>query len=432
MILKADYIITQNKKREIIENGEVVIKGDRIRAVKRNSYWSSSNKIGAAPIVMPGLINTHTHLAMTLLRGYADDMKLEDWWFKHIYPIESRFTAEEVYWGSLLGAMEMVKSGTTCCADFYYAEDQVAKAVQKIGCRAVLGTGILDVPTFYFKDFNQALQKAKAVILEQLQKKSFGAAPKSIPSIAPHMFQTTSLETYKKCKKLAKKYGVLLQTHLAETKDEVKFCLKQYKARPTQVLAKAGILDKKTLLAHACWLDKKDIKILARTKASISHCPVSNMKLASGVMPLSELLKAKVNVSLGTDGACSNNNLDMFEEMKTAALLHKVNQLDPTVASAQTILDMATINGAKALNLEKDIGSIEPGKKADCIILNFNQPHLQPVHHLVSHLVYAAHGSDVQTVIVNGKIIMEKRKIKWVDEGKILKKIKEVAQFKKG
>jgi len=443
MIIKADYIVTQNKKREVIKNGQLVIQGDRIKQVLDSAPLAPrSNNMR---VVMPGLINTHTHLAMSLLRGYADDMKLEDWWFKYIYPIESRFTRQEVYWGSLLGAMEMVKSGTTCCADFYYAEDEVAKAVQKIGLRAVLGTGILDMPTFYFKTSAEALKKVEKIIQGQIQglpfptkikrnrsicKTSMARAALEL-SIAPHMFQTTALETYKKCKKLARKYNLILQTHLAETKDEVKFCLRKYKARPVQVLARAKILDKKTLLAHACWLTEKEIKILAQSKASISHCPISNMKLASGVMPLSELLKAKVNISLGTDSACSNNNLDMFEEMKTAALLHKINQLDPTVASAQTILDMATINGAKALNMEKEIGSVEPGKKADLIILDFNQPHLQPIHNLVSHLVYSAQGNDVETVMVNGKIIMEKRRIKGVDEKKVLEKIKKIAKFSK-
>ena len=438
IFIKDIYIVTQNKKREVVKNGAVVIKGDKIEAVGQSkdlekNYQKRAKKIidGRGKLVMPGLINTHTHLAMTLLRGYADDMSLEDWWFKHIYPVESRFTAKQVYWGSLLGAMEMVKSGTTCCADFYYVEDEVGKAVQKIGLRAVLGTGILDGPTFYFKTPSQALKKAKAVIKKDSSLVSY--------SIAPHMFQTTSLETYKKCKKLAKQYHLILQTHLAETKDEVKYCLKKYKARPVEVLAQARILDKNALLAHACWLTKKEIEILARTGASISHCPISNMKLASGVMPLSELLEAGVNLSLGTDGACSNNNLDMFEEMKMAALLHKVHHLNPTIASAQTILDMATINGAKALNMEREIGSIEPGKKADLIILNLNQPHLQPIHsgseparqRVVSHLVYAAGGGDVETVMVNGKMIMEKRKIKGVDEEKVLEKIKKIAKFRR-
>lgn len=428
ILIKNITIITQNPQREIIEKGGLVIEKDRIKAIGQSKeiekeYKRQAKKIidGQDKVVLPGLINAHGHLAMTLLRGYADDMSLEDWWFKYVYPVESRFTANHIYRGSLLAMLEMIKSGTTCFTDFYYYQDQVAKAAQEIGMRGVLGCGVLDVPTFYFKTASQALKKAQSII----KKWSDNNLVKV--SLAPHMFQTTCLKTYQKCKKLAKENDLVCQTHLAETKEEVKYCLKKYKKRPIEVLAKAGILDQKTLLAHGCWLTKKEIKILAQSGASIAHCLVSNMKLASGVMPLVEILKAGVNVALGTDSACSNNNLDMFGEMKTAALLHKVYQLNPTVADAQTVLDMATINGAKALGLAKEIGSLAVGKKADLIILDFNQPHLLPAHNFVSHLVYAAKGSDVETVIVNGKIIMEGRKIKRVKENKVLNRIKKFA-----
>jgi len=428
ILIKNITIITQNPQRQIIKKGAIMIEKDRIKAIGQSKkiekqYRQQAKKIidGQNKVVLPGLINTHGHLAMTLLRGYADDMSLEDWWFKYVYPVESRFTAKHVYWGSLLAILEMVKSGTTCFADFYYYEDEVAEAAQEIGMRGVLGCGVLDVPTFYFKTTAEALKKARAII-----KKWAGNNLIKV-SLAPHMFQTTSLVTYKKCKKLAKENDLLLTTHLAETKQEVDYCLKKYKGRPIEILSKGGILDQKTLLAHGCWLNKKEIKILAQSGASIAHCPISNMKLASGVMPLAEMLKAGVNVALGTDSACSSNNLDMFGEMKTAALLHKVHQLNPTVADAQTVLDMATLNGAKALGLAEEIGSLAVSKKADLIILNLNQPHLLPHYNFVSHLVYAAKGSDVETVIINGKIIMEGREIKQVKENKVLDRIKKFA-----
>ena len=231
---------------------------------------------------------------------------------------------------------------------------------------------------------------------------------------------------------MARENNLLLFTHTSETKQENDFSLEKYKQRPVEVLAKNNILDKKTILAHCCWLNKKETKLLGQTGASVAHCPASNMKLASGVMPLQEMTEVGVNVSLGTDGVCSNNNLDMLEEMKIAALLHKVNKLDPSIADAQTVLDMATINGAKALGLENEIGSLEKGKKADMIILDFEKSHLVPRHNLISHLVYSANGSDVDTTIINGKIVMENRKIKKIDESEVLNKIKKiVVSYKK-
>ncbi len=418
-------VLTQNKKRQTIKNGAVLIKNDKILAIGKaknleKKYRGKIKKIIEAEgkVVMPGLINAHTHLAMTLLRGYADDLPLEQWWFKKIFPAESKFTKKHVFWGSLLGCLEMIKSGTTCFADFYYFEDEVAKAVKKIGLRAILGIGVLDVPTFAFKNTKQILDE-----IPKIARKWKGDELVRI-SVAPHMFQTTSLETYKKCKQIADKFGLLLQTHLAETESEVAYCCEKYGDWPAKILIKHKILDKKSLVAHCCWLDDEEIKLLAKHKVNIVHCPVSNMKLASGLMPLKKIFKAGVNVSLGTDGACANNSLDLFGEMKTAALLAKLASSDPTAAKAQYILDIATINGAKALGLEKEIGSLEPGKKADIIIIDFSQPHLNPVYNIASHLVYAAKSSDVETVIVNGKIIMENREVKTVNEREILDKVR--------
>jgi len=427
ILIKNITVITQNKKREIIKNGALVIENDIISAIGKSNeiekkYLKKAKKIidGKGLVVMPGLINTHGHLAMSLLRGYADDMNLEEWWMKHVYPIESKFGRKEVYWGSLLATIEMIKSGTTCFADFYYYEDETAKAAQEIGMRGILGCAILDVPTFYYKTTDSAFKKTELLI------KKFKNNSLVQIALAPHMFQTASIETYKKSKEMANENGLLLFTHTSETKQENDFSLKKYKQRPIEVLAKNNILDEKTILAHCCWLNKKEIKTLAQTGASVAHCPVSNMKLASGIMPLQEMLESGVNISLGTDGVCSNNNLDMIEEMKITALLHKVSKLDPNIADAQTVLDMATINGAKALGLENEIGSLEKNKKADLVILNFEKSHLIPQHNLISHLVYSANGSDVDTVFINGKMIMENRKIKKIDEEKVFNKIKKI------
>jgi 5-methylthioadenosine/S-adenosylhomocysteine deaminase len=432
ILIKNITVVTQNPQRQIIKKGAIVIEKDIIKVIGQGKeiekqYGQPAQEIidGQSKVVLPGLINTHSHLAMTLLRGYADDLPLEEWWFNYIYPAESKFGRQEVYWGSLLAMLEMVKSGTTCFADFYYHEDEVGKAAQKVGIRGILGCGVLDVPTFYFKTPDSAIKKARSII------KKWSNHDLVKVSLAPHMFQTTSLKTYQKCKKLAQEYNLLLTTHLSETKQEVDYCLKKYKERPVEVLARARILDQKTLLAHGCWLTKKEIKILAQSGASVAHCPISNMKLASGTMPLPEMIEAGLNVGLGTDSPCSNNSLDMFEEMKMVALIHKSHQLDPTIINAQTVLDMATINGAKALDLEKEVGSLEKGKKADLIILDFNQPHLLPQHNIVSHLVYAAKGSDVETVIINGKIIMEEKRIKQVSQNRISAKIKKFAFVRK-
>lgn len=428
LLIKGATIITQNPQRQIIKKGALLVNRDKIEFVGEarqlpRKYFSEIQQIldGRGKVVLPGLINAHTHLAMSLLRGYADDLPLEEWWMDYVYPVESKFGREEVYWGSLLAMAEMIKSGTTCFTDFYYYEDEVARAAQKIGMRGVLGCGVLDVPTFYFENHQEALDKAQQIISD------FNDQALLKVSLAPHMFQTTSLATYQKAKLLAHEKNLILQTHAAETKQEVNFCAEKYHQRPIEALLDAGVLDRQTLLAHCCWLTKKEIKILAKNQVSVAHCPTSNMKLASGIMPLEELFEARVNVGLGTDGACSNNSLDLFEEMKVAALIHKVSNLNSVVANAQTILDMATVNGARALGLNDIIGSLEVGKKADIIILDFDCPHLTPNHNVISHLIYSANGSDVNAVMINGAVIMEHRCLKKINEKSILSKANKIA-----
>ncbi len=431
ILIKAGYIVTQNRKRQIIKNGAVLVKGEKIIAIGpleklTKEYGNRIKKTlgGQNKVVMPGLINTHTHLAMVLLRGFADDLPLEEWWFENIFPAEAKLTREDIYWGSLLGGLEMIKSGTTCFTDFYFFVDQIAQAITELGLRANIGIPIMDIKAPEFKNPEEAFVALPKILSRWKSNKLINF------SLAPHMIQTVSLKTYKECKKLAKKHNLLLQTHLTETKQEVKYAINKYKTTPGKLLIKNKILDQPSLAAHCCNLTDQEIRLFAKANASIAHCPISNMKLASGIMPLTKLLTAGINISLGTDSACSNNNLDLFEEMRTASLIHKQNENNPASAKAQTILDMATINGAKALNMEKQIGSIETNKKADLIVLDFNQPHLVPQYNIVSNLVYSAKGSDVETSIINGKIVMENRKIFGVAEEIVLEKVKNITTTK--
>lgn len=426
ILIKNATILTQNSKRQILKNAAIFIKGGKIvdvgigREIEKLYKKEAQNIIdGEGKVVMPGLINTHTHLAMTLLRGYADDMPLEKWWFEKVFPFEARLRDEDIYWGSLLGGLEMIKSGTTCFVDGYFFADAIVRAVKELGLRANIGFPVLDFKCPEFESPDDALAAAQKILTKPKREELIKF------SIAPHMLQSTSLETYRKCKKLADLHKIILQTHLAETEAEVAHSRKKYKKTPVRLLVENKIIDKNSLVAHVCHLTDDDIALLAKSGANVSHCPVSNLKLVSGLMPLKKLLAKGVNISLGTDGACSNNNLDLFEEMKLSALVHKLAEKDPSAAEAQIILDMATVNAAKAIGEEKNLGSIEKGKTADIILLNFQQPHLLPDYNIISNLVYSAKGSDVETAIVNGQIVMKDRKIKTVDEGKILKKIKE-------
>lgn len=413
-----------------MENAAVFIGGGRILDVgvsqeMEKLYKKKARKIidGEGKVVMPGLINTHTHLAMTLLRGYADDMPLEKWWFEKVFPFEAKLKADDIYWGSLLGGLEMIKSGTTCFVDCYFFADAIVEAVKELGLRANIGIPVIDFKAPEFACPDESLAAAPKIIEKWRGEEMIKF------SIAPHMLQSTSLETYKKCKRLANRHKMILQTHLAETEAEVEYSRKEYQKTPVRLLVENKILDKNSLVAHVCHPTNEDIVLLAKNKVNVSHCPVSNMKLGSGLMPLKKLSEAGVNISLGTDGACSNNNLDLFEEMKLSALIHKLAEKDPSVAEAQIILDMATVNAVKAIGEEKNIGSVEKGKMADIILVDFQQPHLLPAYNILSNMVYSARGSDVETVIINGQIVMENRKIKNINEKKLLNTVGECYNY---
>ena len=403
ILVKADWLITQDPNRRIIKNGAVLIEREQIADIGKvpkleKKYAKAKIKIinGKGKVVIPGLINSHTHAAMTLLRGYADDLPLNEWLTQKIWPAETKFTAADIFCGTKLACEEMLASGTTAFNNMYYHPEQEIKAARQNGIRDFVGLVAIQTGS----------QKCGPAYIESEYRKLKNLVSEKIKLVlAPHAIYTVPKETLIWCKKFADKNGLLLHIHLSETEGEIKNCLKQNKCRPAEHLEKIGFLGKNVLVAHGCWLSETEIRILAKRGVSIAHCPTSNLKLASGVMPLSKLLKAGVNVCLGTDGASSNNSLDMFSEMKTAALIHKWNERNPSAAPAQTIFDLVTLNGAKALGRQNELGSLEIGKKADIAILNFNQPHLKPCFNPISHLIYAACGRDVEMVLVGGKIM---------------------------
>ncbi len=424
VILHNGTIITMNSDLDVIENGVVCIKNGelvKIESLKNDlSLPEAETTIDAqGGIIMPGLVNTHTHLPMSLFRGLADDLPLSVWLNEYIFPAESKFiTPESVRIGTLLSCAEMLLSGTTTCCDGYFYEDHVAEAVNEAGMRAILAQGVIDFPAPGVPDPTDNINHAAAFI-----QKWQNISPLITPSIFCHSPYTCSKATLKKAKDLANAETVLFQIHAAETKDEYVRIQTEHRTTPIDYLDSIGIIDKNTLLVHAVWLDDNDINTIAARGASVSHNPESNMKLASGIAPVPSLLKAGVKVGLGTDGCASNNNLDLMSEMDTAAKLHKVNALDPTLMDAATILKMATIQGAKALGLDAVIGSLEIGKKADVIVIDTRKPHLVPVYNPVSHIVYAAQGSDVRDVIVNGRLLVQNRKLLTIDIENILEKV---------
>jgi 5-methylthioadenosine/S-adenosylhomocysteine deaminase len=417
ILIKDGHVITMDPKRRVFERGSVAIDGDKIVAVGKDVKEKADVVIDAkGKVVLPGLINDHTHLAMVLLRGVADDMALMPWLETKIWPIEKNLRAEDCYAGALLGCLEMIKSGTTCFADQYFFMENVARAVEEAGMRASLSYGIIELG-----DSKRRESELRAG--EKLVKERNGTAKGRITTMfGPHAAYTCSPECLMKVKELAKKSKVGIHTHISETQEEVEQITEKYGKRPVEHLDAIGFLGPEVLAAHCVWVTEREIKILKERGVKPVHNPISNMKTASGVAPVQEMLDAGIPVALGTDGAASNNALDMINEMKFAALLNKVHKLNPIIVSAATTLEMATINGAIGLGLGKKIGSLEVGKKADIIIVDFKKPHLTPLHNVVSHLVYSAVSSDVDTTIVDGKILMQGREVLALDEDKVLER----------
>ncbi|MFC1814238.1 amidohydrolase family protein [Thermodesulfobacteriota bacterium] len=430
MVIHNGTIITVNPDFDIIEKGTVCIKDGRIERLEAsdgNIPLPEAEEIidVKGGIIMPGLVNTHTHLPMTLFRGLADDLPLSVWLNEHIFPAEGRHIhPASVELGALLACSEMLLSGTTTCCDGYFLEDHVASALNRSGMRAVLGQGVIDFPAPGVPNPLENIKNAVTYI-EKWQEVS----PLITPSIFCHSPYTCSVETLQKAKAVAVSNGLLFQIHVAETRAERDQIQAAHGISPVQHLDRIGILDEKTLLVHGVWLDDDDIDIIKKRRAKVSHNPESNMKLSSGISPVANLIKNGVTVGLGTDGCASNNDLDLFQEMDMAAKLHKVDALDPTVMDARSVLKMATIKGAEAIGLDRDIGSLEAGKAADLIVIDTAQPHLVPMYNPVSHIVYAVRGSDVRDVIVSGRILVKDRKLMTLDLEEILEKVAEISQI---
>jgi 5-methylthioadenosine/S-adenosylhomocysteine deaminase len=426
LIWSARYVVTEDAQRRVIENGALAIQGDHIvdvgpRAEIDAKYFATNRIEQPAAILAPGLINTHTHAAMSLFRGVADDLKLQDWLEKYIFPAEAKNVDREfVRWGTRLGLLEMALSGTTTFADMYYFEETVAEETKKAGLRGVLGQTVIGFPAPDYKTPEAALVGAEKFI------KAFADDPLIVPAVAPHAIYTTSDQTLQAARTLADKYGKPLIIHLAETKAEFDEALQKRRKTPTKTLSDLGVLQGWTLAAHAVWLDPSDFDLLRAAGTGISHCPSSNMKLASGVAPVLKMMQAGIAVGLGTDGvAGSNNDVDMFEEMDLAAKLQKVTSGDPTALPAEQAFAMATILGAQALKMGEQIGSLETGKRADIISIRLDAPNAAPLYNVYSQLVYSLKASDVGDVMVNGRIIVRNRKMLTIDDKTVMAKAEE-------
>ncbi len=425
LLVSGGVLVTMDGTRRVLEEGAVAIRGERIVAVGTAAdlaaHYGARRRIDARDeIILPGLINTHNHAPMTLLRGIADDLELKDWLQKYIFPAETRNVSREfVEWGTALACLEMIHSGPTTYADMYYFEDRVAEVTARAGMRGILGETIIQFPVADNKSPEEAL-----VYTEKFIRRWHGHAL-IIPAVAPHAPYSNSAATLRACKALADRYGVPMLMHVSETRDEVSEIREKYGTTSTKWLNQLGVLGASVLFAHGVWLTDEDLTIVKQHGVSVSHNPESNMKLASGTAPVPRMLALGIHVGLGTDGAPSNNNLDMFEAMDFAAKLHKLSTWNPAVLPAPVVLEMATIGGARSLGIGKEVGSIEPGKLADLILVDTNSAHALPLYNVYSQLVYDLKGADVRTSIINGKIVMLNRRVLTLDERQILQKARE-------
>lgn len=417
LVISNAVVVTMDSSHTLHSNGFVAVRKGRIVAVGSKEELAKAG-IRASRVIdaqgkalLPGLINTHTHIPMVLFRGIADDLDLQDWLTKFIFPAEARnVTREFVVAGARLGLAEMIRGGTTTYVDMYYFEDAIAEETSKAGVRAVLGETIIDFPVPDNKTWGEALSYTERFL------KRWRNDPLIIPAVAPHAPYTVSTLHLGEARILAERYLAPLIIHIAEAPTETEFMLKTYNERSVPYLDRIGFLSKRVIGAHVVHVNDLEIQMLKRNGVGVAHCPQSNMKLASGTAPIPAMLKAGVSVGLGTDGAASNNDLSLWEEMDTAAKLHKLVSGDPKVMSAPEALTMATIGGARAIHLESEIGSLEKGKRADMILVDLSAAHSTPRYNVYSHLVYTAKASDVTDTIVNGRVLMRNRRLLTVNE----------------
>ena len=425
LLVTNGLVVTMDANRRVIEGGAVAMRGDSIVAVGTTAdvtaEFDSPKVIDArGAIVMPGLINTHAHAAMSLFRGIADDLALEEWLHKYIFPAEAKNVTEDfVTWGTRLSLLEMIQGGTTTYADMYYFEDAVARATKEAGMRGVLSETIIDFPA----PDNKTPADAFAYTQRYIDK--WKNDPLIVPAVGPHSMYTLSEKTLQDSAALARKNHVPILIHVAEAPFEIEQSRAKYGLTPVAYLERAGVLGPDVLGAHCVWVTHADIETLVHYGVGCAFNPSSNMKTAAGVMPTVDMLATGQAIGLATDGAASNNNEDMFLEMDLAAKLQKVSRMDSRALPAEEVVAMATITGAKAMHMDKLIGSLEPGKKADLIIVDTSAPHATPMYNVYSALVYSLKASDVRTVVIGGKPVMEDRKMLTLDEPAILAKAQE-------
>ncbi|MFW6011610.1 MAG: amidohydrolase [Desulfosalsimonas sp.] len=419
-------VVTMDEDDRVIENGAVAVADDIIESVgpaEKVNPKNAARIIDAnGGIIMPGLINTHTHASMTCFRGLADDMELMTWLNDYIFPAEAKLTRDRVYTGALMACAEMTLSGTTCFSDMYLFEDAVAQAADKAGMRAVVGEVLYDFDSPNYGPIEKGFEYTELLVEKWRNHPLINIA------IEPHSPYLCAPDLLKRATDISERHNIPMIVHVAETWKEVETTKERYGLTPVAHLADIGVLSSRLLACHCVALDKNDIGLIADHGVKVSHNPESNMKLASGIAPVPEMLKAGVCVGLGTDGPTSNNNLDMFMEMDSAAKIHKAATLDPTVMEAEKVLRMATIDAARSLGLGEKIGSLEPDKKADIIVIDTQKPHLTPMYNVYSHLVYSASGNDVTNVIINGLPVMTERQLTMFDLNSTMENMQSIAK----
>jgi 5-methylthioadenosine/S-adenosylhomocysteine deaminase len=419
LLVRGGTVVTMDGARRVIEDGAVAVRGGRVvavgtRAEVERRYAAREVIDATGRVVMPGLINGHTHVPMTLFRGLADDLDLNEWLTKYIFPAEAKNVTEEfVRAGARLGLAEMIRGGTTTYCDMYYFEDAIADETARAGVRGVLGETVIDFPVADNKTHEQAMAYVERFVAKWKNHKLI------TPAVAPHAPYTVSEEHLRNVREFSKRTGAPVVIHVAETRKEVDDITRDHNASPVDYLARIGFLSDKVIAAHVVHVTGEEIALLKQNGVGVVHNPQSNMKLASGVAPVPQYLKADVALGLGTDGAASNNDLSMWEEMDTAAKLHKVATFDPKVVTALEALEMATIRGARALHLESETGSLETGKRADLIVVDIDDLNQLPLYNVYSQLVYATKAADVRTVVVEGRVLMRDRKLLTLDEESI-------------
>jgi len=435
LMLKNATIITMNQRREIIQDGAVVIEENRIVDVGKTKKIKSSHRVEReidcrGKLVLPGLVDCHVHLAQALIRGCADDMALIPWLRQRVLPLQGTYTEKEGELSAKLCCIEMIKSGTTtfveCLLHWRYGFDRIARVVEKTGIRGVLSKSLMNVPGY--ADQKDAIpsgmvedgEKTMKQTIQMIQRWHGKANNRIHVWFGARTPGACTVDFYREISEKARKYKTGITIHLAEVKQDIEYLRREFGMTPMEFMNHCGIVGPHVIYAHGVWIPPEDFKILQRTGGTVCHCPASNLKLASGFAPVPEMLKSGVNVALGCDGGPSNNCYDMIREMKLAALVHKARLLDPEVLPAETVLEMATLNGARATLWRGQIGSIERGKLADLIVIDLRRPHLVPVRNPVSNLVYAANGGDVDTVIIDGKIIMENRQMTTIEEEEVV------------